>query len=131
MVRPDETVFLVVHPYQVQPYQAGAVGLEAFLPVRRDIFLEPVLPLIGRHASPVFLVPADLDVREHDLDRLLHVVPDERGSHHRVPADYLVPRVLERVPVQPAVVAPDELLDVLIGARGVAAVEQQPDLQGR
>src|SRR5689334_12720561 len=97
MVAPDKPISVLRHLEQRQAHQRRAGEIETLLVPLREIRRQASLLFGWSEGPPVGAVPRELDVRAHQLERLLQALPHERRTQDSVAGDDLLPGAPECV----------------------------------
>ena len=129
--RPDCCVFALAKTEHHQPERRRISEIEPAIPIFVAPCGQPRCARRSRRIPPVFRHKGKLHVAPHDLNRLVEVVPHERGAQNRVAIEGELPRLPHRVDIEVAIEGSRELLDVRAVLRFECRVEQQAFLQRR
>ncbi len=132
VVGPQKPPAVLRQPNQRQAHQRRRLGIEALAAIALAPRLEPRPLFFGAGVAPVLLDPGQLDLAVHHLQRVLQLLPVERGAQHRMPRGQPLPGPAQRVGVE----RPRQLTGDLqqVGpseAHSGQAVEQHALLGGR
>jgi hypothetical protein len=112
MEAPDELGLFIREADDGDASQGGFGEVESAVVVLPQEGGEPLLALRRRQVPPVELLPGQLDVAAHDLQRLLAALPDELGPQDRVPFQHPAPGLVPGGRVQRAGQGRDVLIEI-------------------